>query len=299
VRSGFVALVGRPNVGKSTLLNRLVGEKVSITASTPNTTRHAIRGVVHRDDCQLVFVDTPGLHRPKSALGQRLNATALGAYDDVDAVIALVDAGAAIGPGDRRVLGHVLSAAARGDTAAFVAVNKVDASSKTRTAAQLLAVSDAVDVIATERGTLDTAQRIEYFPISATTGAGVDSLCDAVAATLPEGPSWFPASEVSDQNETDRVAELVREQLLKRVRDELPHAIHCRVASWEWPVIRVDILVERESQKAIVIGKKGEVLKEVGIATRKQLPEGCFLELHVVVEPRWQSRTDVLDRWGY
>lgn len=299
MRSGFVALVGRPNVGKSTLLNRLVGEKVSITAATPNTTRHAVRGVVHRRDCQLVFVDTPGLHRPKSPLGHRLNATALGAYDDVDAVVALVEAGAAIGPGDRRVLGHLLAACGEGAATPYVAVNKVDTASRAKTAAQLLAAEAAVVELASARGTPELADRVEYFAISAATGAGVDALCDAVAAVVPEGPSWFPDTEVSDQDETERVAELVREQLLRRVRDELPHAIHCRVASWEWPVIRVDILVERESQKAIVIGRKGEVLKEVGIATRRQLPEGCFLELRVVVEPRWQSRTEVLDRWGY
>jgi GTP-binding protein Era len=299
VRSGFVALVGRPNVGKSTLLNRLVGEKVSITASTPNTTRHAVRGVVHRHDCQLVFVDTPGLHRPKSPLGHRLNATALGAYDDVDAIVALVEAGAAIGPGDRRVLGHVLASCGESGAAPFVVVNKADATSRANTAGQLLAAQAAVGELAAESRVPRAADRVEYFAISATTGAGVDPLCDAVAAVMPDGPSWFPDGEVSDQDETDRVAELVREQLLRRVRDELPHAIHCRVASWEWPVIRVDILVERDSQKAIVIGRRGENLKEVGIATRRQLPEGCFLELRVVVEPRWQSRTEVLDRWGY
>jgi len=299
VRSGFVAIVGRPNVGKSTLLNRLVGEKVSITAGTPNTTRNAIRGVVHRDDAQLVFVDTPGLHRPKSALGHRLNATALGAFEEVDAVIALVEAAESIGPGDRFVLAHLLAAASGDGPAPFVAVNKVDASSKTNVAAQLLAAKAAVDAIAEEASQHEAAERIEYFAISAKTGAGVDALCDAVAQLLPEGPAWFPAGQVSDMSEVDFVAELVREQLLRRVRDELPHAIHCRVAEWEWPVIRVDILVERYSQKAIVIGRKGENLKEVGIATRKQLPEGCFLELRVVVEPRWQSRTEVLDRFGY
>ncbi len=143
------------------------------------------------------------------------------------------------------------------------------------------------------------AARVEYFAISASTGEGVDALCDAVVATLPEGPKWFPDDEVSDQSEPEHVAELVREQLLARVRDELPHAIHCRVASYEWPVIEVEILVERDSQKGIVIGRDGEVLKDVGIAARAQLPEGCYLELRVVVEPRWQSRSDLLDRWGY
>ena len=299
MRSGFVAIVGRPNVGKSTLLNRLVGEKVSITAATPNTTRHAVRGVVHRDDAQLVLVDTPGLHRPKSALGHRLNATALGSLDEVDAAIAIIEATAAVGPGDRRVLGHVLDAAGHDGPVPFVVVNKVDRANRPTVAAQLLAAQRAVaEHAAASRGAA-AADRVEYFAISAANGEGVESLADAVAAVMPEGPQWFPDDEVSDLTEADKVAELVREQLLRRVRDELPHAIHTRVASWEWPVIRVDILVERESQKPIVIGRHGETLKEVGIATRKQLPEGCYLELHVLVEPRWQSRGDVLDRFGY
>jgi len=299
VRSGFVALVGRPNVGKSTLCNRLVGEKVSITAATPNTTRHAVRGVVHRPDGQLVVVDTPGLHRPKTALGKRLNATALSSFDDVDAVVVLVEAAAAIGPGDLRVLEAMAAACGPGGPAPFVAVNKLDAARRPAVAAQLLAAQSAIETIAAARGTPEVAERVEYFAISASTGAGVDALCDAIVATLPEGPAWFPDDEVSDQPEEAHVAELVREQLLARVRDELPHAIHCRVSSWEWPVITVEVLVERDSQKPIVIGRHGEILKEVGIATRAQLPEGCFLELRVVVEPRWQSRTEVLDRWGY
>jgi GTPase len=297
VRSGFVALVGRPNVGKSTLLNRLVGEKVSITAATPNTTRHAVRGVVRRPEGQLVVVDTPGLHRPKTALGNRLNHTALSAFEDVDAIVAMVEATEAIGPGDRRVLGHTLEACARG-AAPFVVVNKLDAARRATVAARLLAAKDAVETLAAS-GPDGLAERVEYFAVSAAKGDGVDALCDAVAATLPEGPAWFPDGEVSDQSEVDKIAELVREQLLRHVRDELPHSIHCRVASYEWPVIEVQICVERDSQKPIVIGRNGEVLKQVGIAARAQLPEGCYLELRVVVEPNWQSRDDALDRWGY
>jgi GTPase len=299
VRSGFVALVGRPNVGKSTLCNRLVGEKVSITAATPNTTRHAIRGVVHRPEGQLVVVDTPGLHRPKTALGRRLNETAMSTLNDVDAVVAMVEAGAAIGPGDRLVLERTLEACGATGPAPFVVVNKRDASRNAVVAGQLLAAEQAVAALGSASSLRDAMDRVEYFAVSATTGAGVDELCDAIVATLPEGPAWFPASETSDQSEDTLVAELVREALLARVRDELPHAIHCRVSSWEWPVITVEILVERESQKPIVIGRRGERLKEVGIAVRGQLPEGCFLELRVIVEPNWQSRGELLDRWGY
>ena len=294
-----MALVGRPNVGKSTLLNRLVGEKVSITAATPNTTRHAVRGVVRRPEGQLIVVDTPGLHRPKTPLGHRLNDTALSAFHDVDAIVALIEATEAIGPGDRRVLGHTLDAAAKEGCAPFVVVNKLDAARKATVAARLLSAQATVAELAASHGGEAAAERVEYFAVSAQTGAGVEALCDAVAAVLPEGPAWFGDDQVSDVSEHERIAELVREQLLRHVRDELPHAIHCRVASFEWPVVRVEICVERDSQKPIVIGRHGEVLKQVGIAARAQLPEGCFLELHVVVEPHWQSRADTLDRWGY
>ncbi len=299
MRSGFVALVGRPNVGKSTLCNRLVGEKVSITAASPNTTRHAVRGVVHRPDGQLVVVDTPGLHRPRSALGTRLNETALGALDDVDAVVCLLDASAPIGPGDRLCLTRSLEACGTDGPAPFVAVNKADRSRRATVAGQLLAAQAAVAEVAPEGRGAAAADRVEYFAVSARTGAGVDALCDAILAGLPDGPAWFPDDAVTDQTESDRVAELVREQLLRRVHDELPHSIHCRVSSYEWPVIEVEVLVERDSQKGIVIGRGGEVLKEVGIAVRAQLPEGCYLSLRVVVEPHWQSRDEVLDRWGY
>ena len=149
----------------------------------------------------------------------------------------------------------------------FVAVNKLDSTNRPAVAAQLLAAQGAIEAIAETRGTPELAARVEYFAISAVTGAGVDALCDAIVATLPEGPRWFPDDEVSDQPQESIVAELVREQLLKRVRDELPHAIHCRVSSWEWPVITVDVLVERESQKPIVIGRHGEVLKEARPST--------------------------------
>jgi GTP-binding protein Era len=285
-------------VGKSTLCNRLVGEKVSIVAASPNTTRRAVRGVVRREGVQLVLVDTPGVHRPKTALGERLNEAARDALDDVDAVVAVLDATAPVGPGDRRVLHDALARCATTRTVPFVAVNKADRAARATVAGRLLEAQHAVEALAAPHGA-ELAGRVEYHAVSARTGAGVDALLDGVVAALPEGPAWFGDGEVTDQGEAERVAELVREQLLARVRDELPHAIHCRVASLEWPVVQVEVLVERESQKGIVIGRGGAVLKEVGIAARAQLPEGCYLELRVVVEPNWQSREDVLDRWGY
>jgi GTPase len=315
VRSGFVAVVGRPNVGKSTLVNTMVGTKVSITSSRPNTTRHRILGVLHdaASDAQVVFVDTPGIHRPKSKLGSRLNETATGALSDVDVIIAIVDATAAVGPGDRTVLERsvrqVAATQERGDgadgevdqegervestrPALVVVVNKIDRAPSGRVLERLAEAKQAVD-------TLAEGLAVEYFPVSARTGEGVAELTAYLVGRLDEGPPFFPDDVVTDTPEALWVAELVREQLLARTRDELPHAITCRVTEWEWPYIRVEIVVERDSQKAIVIGRNGEVLKDVGTAVRRNLPEGAYLDLHVKVERRWQDRSEMLDRFGY
>jgi GTP-binding protein Era len=326
VRSGFVAVVGRPNVGKSTLVNAMVGTKVAITSSRPNTTRHRILGVLHDTaaDAQVVFVDTPGIHRPRSTLGSRLNETATDALNDVDVIMVIVDGTAAIGPGDRTVLERsvrqvqrVTAAAARSRDAEqidpddpdddddddavdvppglIVVVNKADKANNAQVMERLLQAKAAVDGLTAPGGLAD----VEYFPVSARTGKGVDGLTAYLIARLPEGPPFFPDDVVTDTPEALWVAELVREQLLAKTRDELPHAITCRVTEWEWPHIRVEIIVERDSQKAIVIGKGGEVLKAVGIAVREELPEGTYLDLHVKVERHWQNRDEMLNRLGY
>jgi GTPase len=307
VRSGFVAVVGRPNVGKSTLVNRMVGTKVSIISSRPNTTRFPVRGVLHRTDAQVVFVDTPGIHRPRTALGERLNDAADASLAEIDVVVAVVDATAAIGPGDRTALRRALTAAwGRGTAdppAVLVAVNKVDLARGDDVLARLATAAEAAEGMIAEMGTGTSGgggrPPVEYFPVSAETGRGVAALVDEVVARLPEGPPYYPPDMVTDAPEVQQVAELVREQLLARARDELPHSIACRVTEWEWPRVRCEILVERESQKAIVIGRGGEVLKAVGTAVRRQLPPGAYLELHVRVERRWQQRDDALDRLGY
>ncbi len=301
MRSGFATIVGRPNVGKSTLLNTIVGEKVTITSSKANTTRHQIRGVLSRPDAQVVFIDTPGLHRPKTRLGERLNDQAMSAFDDVDALIAMIEATNAIGPGDRMVLRRSLEVAARGGCSLLVAVNKTDSAGPNKTAGQLSEALRVVTELAAELGEAATrvADKAEFFPISARTGKGVPVLVETVVNRLEEGPAYYPEGMISDQAAAAHVAELVREQLLSRTRDELPHAIHCQVTEWEGSHIRVEILVERDSQKGIVIGKGGEILKQVGTAARAQLPEGTHLELYVRVEKNWQSRTEVLDRFGY
>ena len=278
VRSGFVTLVGRPNVGKSTLLNVILGTKVSIVSDKPQTTRHQIRGILNDDTSQLVFVDTPGIHRPRTLMGERLNATAAEALSDVDVVCLLVDATQPVGPGDRYI-------AERVPEGSVLVLNKIDRATPEQVMAQLAAVAE-----------LGFA---EYFPVSARRGTGVDDLVEYLRGRMPEGPRWYPADEVTDLPEPFRVAELVREQLLAVTREELPHSIATRVAEWEWPRVRVEIVVERESQKGIVIGRGGAVLKEVGTRVRRQLPEGAFLELHVTVDRNWQSSAESLERLGY
>ncbi|MGC8510371.1 MAG: GTPase Era [Acidimicrobiales bacterium] len=299
-RAGFVTLIGRPNVGKSTLVNAMVGAKVTITARSPNTTRHAVRGVVSQGDVQVILVDTPGLHRPRTALGGRLNDVARASLDGVDVVLALIDAGGAIGPGDQSVIVTALEALNRSvGLRGAVVVNKVDRVGREAVARQLMAASEEVRAIAAERGLDAAGERLEYFAISAAQGTGVDQLLDYLRGAMPESPFLFPADELSDVPEAAWIAELVREQLVRKTSQELPHSIHCRVSEFEWPHVSVDILVERESQKGMVIGKGGQLLKDVGIAARRQLPEGIFLELRVAVEPGWQRRDDALDRFGY
>jgi GTP-binding protein Era len=277
-RSGFVSLVGRPNVGKSTLLNRILDRKVTIVSDKPQTTRHRIQGVLNRPDAQVVFVDTPGIHKPRTALGERLNTAAESTIGDVDVVAFVIDATQPLGRGDRWV-------AARVPPDAVVVVTKVDLARPDQVLSQLAAAAE-----------LD---RSDYFPVSGRTGEGVDALVEHLVSRLPEGPRYFPEGMVTDVPEAFWVAELVREQLLAVTRDELPHSITTRVTEWEWPRIRCEILVERESQKGIVIGHRGAILKQVGTAVREQLPEGAYLELHVKVDKDWQRRPGALDRLGF
>jgi len=278
VRSGFATLVGRPNVGKSTLLNQILGTKVSIVSDKPQTTRTQVRGVLNRADAQVVFVDTPGIHKPRTLLGERLNETASSSVGAVDVVCLVVDATQPIGRGDRFVAATV-------PTSALLVLNKVDAAGRDDVLRQLAVAAE-----------FDFA---EYFPVSARTGDGVPELVDAIVARLPEGPQFYPPDTVTDVPEAFWVAELVREQLLAVMREEVPHSIACRVTEWDWPRIRCEILVERDSQKGIVIGKGGSVLKEVGTRVREQLAPGAFIELFVKVDKDWQHRAKALERLGY
>jgi GTP-binding protein Era len=278
-RSGFVTFVGRPNVGKSSLVNAICGRKISIVSDKPQTTRHRIMGVLTRPDRQIVFVDTPGLHKPVSALGERVNATALGSVSDVDVTCLVLDATMPFGKGDKWVAEKLHM------PDSIVIVNKTDTASPKQVMAMLQAAS-----------ALDAA---EYFPVSAKSGDGVGPLVEHLGSLLPEGPKYFPDDEVSDLPEERWVAELVREQLLAVTRDELPYSIATQVTEWEWPRIRVDIIVERDSQKGMVIGKGGAILKRAGELARAELPEGVYLELRVKVDKDWQRRPERVERLGY
>lgn len=284
MKSGFVSLVGRPNVGKSTLLNNILGEKVSIVSDKVQTTRHQIRGVLNRpaDEArpaaQVVFVDTPGIHRPRTPLGERLNATATDAVGGVDVTCMVIDATMPVGPGDRYI-------AQRIPTQSILVVNKVDLATPEQIFAQLERAAEF--------------NFSEYFPVSARTGRGVGELLEALVDRLDEGPQFYPDEMTTDLPDAEWVAELVREQLLAVTHDEVPHSIATRVTELDWPYIRVQIMVERDSQKPMVIGKKGQILKEVGTRVRSQLRDGAYLDLHVVVRKDWQRKSADLDELGF
>jgi GTP-binding protein Era len=292
-RSGFVSVIGRPNVGKSTLVNRLVGRKVSIVSPRPQTTRTQIRGVRTTATEQIVFLDTPGVHKPRTLLGERTNDRAASTLAEVDVVCLLVEATAPIGPGDRFVADLVAGVA----TPTVLVVNKVDAAGPEQIATRLATASDLGDFAA-------------YVPLSARTGAGVDALLAELGTRLPEGPQYYPDGMITDQPESFLAAELVREKLLAVTRDELPHSIAVTTDEMEeretahGPLLalRVVVRVERESQKGIVIGKGGAVLKQAGTEARRELEAllgtRVHLETHVKVEPDWQRRAHSLDRLG-
>jgi GTP-binding protein Era len=299
-RSGFVCVVGRPNAGKSTLTNALVGEKVAITSGRPQTTRHVIRGIVHRDDAQLVLVDTPGLHRPRTLLGERLNDLVMATLGEVDAVVFCLPADQKVGPGDR-FIAEALSGLAEA-TPVIAVATKADLVSRARLAEHLMAV-DRLGAWA------------EIVPVSAVDGFQVDTLVDVLVRHVPEGPALYPAGELTDEPESVMVAELVREAALEGVRDELPHSLAVvveeiveregREDDGRPPLldVRVNLFVERESQKGIVIGRGGARLREVGTAARQGiealLGSRVHLDLHVKVAKDWQRDPKQLGRLGF
>ncbi|GAA2022631.1 GTPase Era [Agromyces tropicus] len=293
-RAGFVSFVGRPNVGKSTLTNALVGEKVAITSSKPQTTRRAIRGIVHRDHGQLIVVDTPGLHRPRTLLGERLNSLVQTTLGDVDVIGFCVPANEAIGPGDR-FINEQLDHYPRARKVAIV--TKTDAAGRARVAEQLLAVSQLRDWDA-------------VIPVSAPRGEQLDVLVDELLKLMPESEHpLYPAETTTDEETTERIAEFVREAALEGVSDELPHSIAVTVDDMieredkDLLEVYANLWVERDSQKGIIIGKGGSRLREVGERARAQiealLGRRVYLALHVKVAKDWQRDPKQLGRLGF
>jgi GTPase len=290
-RSGFVAVVGRPNVGKSTLVNALVGSKVAIMSDKPQTTRSAVRGILNDVSTQVVFVDTPGYHKPRTLLGERLNEIVRAAWSDVEVALLVLDGKAGVGRGDGRIAQDLMPQ----QVPVVCVVNKIDVLKPDRIAASLAAASALGDFE-------------EFVPISAKTGSGVDLLRDLVVKRMKEGPMYYPPGTHTDQPPAAFVAELVREKLLLRMREELPHSVAVVTEDYEERddgllEIRATVFVERESQKGIVIGKGGENLKVAGTKAREEIEvlfgRKVFLELRVKVEKDWQRRPHGLERLGF
>ncbi len=293
-RSGFACFVGRPNVGKSTLMNALVGTKVAITSSRPQTTRRAIRGIVHRPDAQLVIIDTPGLHRPRTLLGERLDSLARSTLTEVDVIGLCIPAVERIGPGDKYLSAEL---AALGKTPVVAIVTKTDQASREQVAGQLAAVGDLGDWA-------------DVVPVSAVGGFQLDVLADVLVSHLPPGRPLYADGDLTDEPEQQLVAELIREAILEGVRDELPHSIAVVVEEMGPREGRDDLIdvhaimyVERPSQKAIVLGAKGARLKEVGTAARRQiealLGSRVYLDLRIKVAKDWQRDPRQLRRLGF
>ena len=289
-RSGFVALAGRPNVGKSTLVNALVGRKVAIVSDKPQTTRRAIRGVATADASQVVFVDLPGVQRPRDALTERMQRRVERELADSDAALFVVNGEEGIGPGDRFIAGLL----AKGDVPVIAAVNKVDRLDRPRT---VLALEAAAELEGVD----------EVFPISARNGQGIDPLREHLAALMPEGPFFFAPEERSDQPLEVLLAELVREQVLRRTFQEVPHAVEVVIEDLEdvrddLVRVRALIWVEQDSQKGIVIGAGGRMIKNIGTAARRELERELgaqvHLDLSVRVRRSWRADDTLLDRLG-
>ena len=294
-RSGFVSFVGRPNTGKSTLTNALVGEKIAITANQPETTRHPIRGIVNRPDAQVILVDTPGLHRPRTLLGERLNEMVKETYSDVDVICLCIPADEKIGPGDRWIVEAVRAAAP--NTPIVGVVTKLDKTPKDQVGAQLLELHEMLD-------------QADVVPVSATKEVQLDVLLDVLTKHLPEGPRFYPEGHITDDDQNTRMAELIREAALTGLHEELPHSVAVQIDEVLLNPTREDVLnvhavifVEREGQKAILRGKDGRRLSKTVHDARQQIMalvgQNVYLDVRLKVAKNWQSDPKQLGRLGF
>jgi GTP-binding protein Era len=291
-RSGFAGIIGRPNVGKSTLLNNLVHRKLAIISEKPQTTRNKIRAILTRDDAQVIFVDTPGFHKPKNALGERLNRAVRETLGEVDVVVFILDGTKTVGRGDLFIAGEIANL----DTPVIAVLNKIDCLTPDRVEAEKAVVKKL-------------GEFREVIALSAKTSENVHALIEAIVELLPEGPTYYPEDVVSEQPESFVVGELVREKVLQLTREEVPHSVAVMVDEMEKredrDLVDIDatIYVERESQKGIIIGKGGRMLKEIGSRARQEierlLGNQVFLNLQVKVEKDWSKRPEILKRFGY
>ncbi len=291
-RSGFVGIIGRPNVGKSTLLNNLMHRKLAIISEKPQTTRNKIRCILTRDDAQIIFVDTPGLHKPRNALGERLNKAVRETLSEVDVVVFMLDGTQTIGRGDLFIAGELSGL----ETPVVAVLNKIDRLSPEQVEAQM-AVAE------------NLGRFVEVIPLSAKTGENVHALIEKIVELLPEGPKYYPDDMVTDQPVTFIVAELIREKVLQLTREEVPHSVAVVVEEMgrreDGGIVDIQavIYVERDSQKGIIIGKGGRMLKEIGTRARQEieplLGEKVFLQLQVKVEKDWSKRPQLVRRMGY
>jgi GTP-binding protein Era len=301
-RSGFVAFVGQPNVGKSTLLNSILGQKIAIVSKKPQTTRTQIRGVLTRDDAQLIFVDTPGIHRPRHRLGQAMVQTATQAIPDADVIVFLIDVTELPNAGDWHIAGLIRERGA--DRPVILALNKMDRLPHDRVRAH----TEACWSLAPTPEGGAPPEPWDWMMISATRGDNLDKLIDQIVARLPEGPRYYPADQITDQQERDLAAELIREQALHHLRQEVPHAVAVVIEEYAQRSAKLDyiaatIVVERESQKGILIGKGGRTLRQIGSNARHEiehmLGKQVFLELQVKVRKNWRENDGELRRMGY
>ena len=291
-KSGFISIIGRPNVGKSTFLNRVIGQKIAIMSDKPQTTRNKVQGVLTEDDAQMIFIDTPGIHKPKHKLGEFMSKVSKNALREVDAIMFMVNAQQKLGSGDRYVIDMLKGT----KTPVFLIINKIDT----------IHPDEILKIVDQYKDEFDFA---EIIPISALQGNNVDNLLTTLKKYLPEGPQYYPADQVTDHPERFIIAELIREKALHLTRDEVPHSLAVEIEKirreedQDRVHVMATVIVERDSQKGIIIGKRGAMLKEIGTRARKDienlLGSKVYLELWVKVQKDWRDRSSQLRDYGY